>query len=113
MPGQLDTTRVSGLSGPRRARLALREQLRSEWLQNVSRETAGELLVSANETVRGHMKSILDPSFRYTASFSTDLQKTFARIRHNHRKDARMAAQATAEAFAKVSSIVGKTATGR
>ena len=27
------------------------------------------------------MKSILDPSFRYTASFNTDLQKTFARIR--------------------------------
>lgn len=27
------------------------------------------------------MKSILDPSFRYTASFNTDLKKTFARIR--------------------------------
>jgi hypothetical protein len=27
------------------------------------------------------MKSILDPSFRYTASFNTDLRKTFARIR--------------------------------
>ena len=28
-----------------------------------------------------HMKSILDPSFRYTPSVNTDLKKTFARIR--------------------------------
>ena len=27
------------------------------------------------------MKSILNPSFRYTSSVNTDLQKTFARIR--------------------------------
>lgn len=27
------------------------------------------------------MKSILDPSFRYTPSVQTDLRKTFARIR--------------------------------
>jgi hypothetical protein len=27
------------------------------------------------------MKSILDPSFRYTKSFDTDLRKTFIRIR--------------------------------
>jgi len=27
------------------------------------------------------MKSILDPSFRYTKSADTDLRKTFARIR--------------------------------
>ena len=27
------------------------------------------------------MKSILDPSFRYTKSVETDLRKTFARIR--------------------------------
>jgi hypothetical protein len=27
------------------------------------------------------MKSILDPSFRYTASHSTDLRRTFARVR--------------------------------
>ena len=59
------------------------------------------------------MKSILDPSFRYTASFNTDLQKTFARIRRDHRKDAEIAVQASADARAKVSSIVRKTATGR
>jgi hypothetical protein len=27
------------------------------------------------------MKSILDPSFRYTPSFKTDIRKTFARLR--------------------------------
>jgi hypothetical protein len=59
------------------------------------------------------MKSILDPSFRYTASFNTDLQKTFARIRRDHRMDAERAIQATAEALLKVSSIVRKTATGQ
>jgi hypothetical protein len=40
------------------------------------------------------MKSILDPSFRYTASFNTDLKKTFARIRREHRKDTERAVQA-------------------
>ena len=32
------------------------------------------------------MKSILDPSFRYTNSAQTDLRKTFARIRRELRK---------------------------
>jgi hypothetical protein len=32
------------------------------------------------------MKSILDPSFRYTKSVETDLRKTFARIRRELRK---------------------------
>ncbi len=32
------------------------------------------------------MKSILDPSFRYTKSVETDLRKTFARIRRERRK---------------------------
>jgi hypothetical protein len=34
------------------------------------------------------MKSILDPSFRYTKSTDTDLRKTFARIRREQRKAA-------------------------
>jgi hypothetical protein len=59
------------------------------------------------------MKSILDPSFRYTASFDTDLRKTFARIRRNHRNEAEKELQATAEALVKVSSIVRETASGR
>ena len=32
------------------------------------------------------MKSILDPSFRYTNSVETDLRKAFARIRREQRK---------------------------
>ena len=34
------------------------------------------------------MKSILDPSFRYTKSVETDLRKTFARIRREQQKQA-------------------------
>jgi hypothetical protein len=59
------------------------------------------------------MKSILDPTFRYTASFNTDLNKTFARIRRERRDDAERALQATANALANVSSIARKTATSR
>ena len=32
-----------------------------------------------------YMKSILDPSFRYTPSTSTDMRKTFARLRREQR----------------------------
>ncbi len=31
------------------------------------------------------MKSILDPSFRYTPSSQTDIRKTFARLRREQR----------------------------
>src|SRR5215813_440892 len=34
----------------------------------------------------GSMKSILDPSFRYTKSVETDLRKTFARVRREMRR---------------------------
>jgi len=59
------------------------------------------------------MKSILDPSFRYTASFNTDLSKTFARLRRDHGKDAEISRQAAVEAHAEVSPIVRKTVAGR
>ncbi len=59
------------------------------------------------------MKSILDPTFRYTASFNTDLKKTFARIRREHRNVVERAARATADALANVSSIPRRTATSR
>jgi hypothetical protein len=59
------------------------------------------------------MKSILDPSFRYTASFNTDLSKTFERVRREHRRDAETALPVTVEALAKVSPIIRKIATGR
>ena len=32
------------------------------------------------------MKSILDPTFRYTPSSATDLRKTFARVRREMQK---------------------------
>ena len=35
------------------------------------------------------MKSILDPSFRYTKSVDTDLRKTFAKIRREQRNQLR------------------------
>ena len=35
------------------------------------------------------VKSILDPTFRYTKSIDTDIRKTFARIRREQQKRAR------------------------
>ena len=46
----------------------------------------------------GKMKSILDPSFRYTKSVETDLRKTFARIRRELRKQSEPTAAAGAGA---------------
>ena len=43
------------------------------------------------------MKSILDPTFHYTPSASTDLRKTFARVRREMRKQARVEAEASAK----------------
>lgn len=44
------------------------------------------------------MKSILDPSFRYTASHATDLRKTFARIRREMKSGEPSAPQDSASA---------------
>ena len=59
------------------------------------------------------MKSILDPSFRYTASFNTNLQRTFARIRRDRQQDAESAALPIAGSPAKLSLIGKKTANSR
>ena len=59
------------------------------------------------------MKSILDPSFRYTASFNTDLSKTFARIRRDQVKDGEASTRGAAEALAKVSPIARKATAGQ
>ncbi len=40
------------------------------------------------------MKSILDPSFKYTSSVNTDIAKTFSRIRRIQRENTAMAAVA-------------------
>ncbi len=60
------------------------------------------------------MKTILDPSFRYTASFSTDLRKTFARIRRSQRRELHEERQAPAAvALVSVASIANRAAAGR
>lgn len=52
------------------------------------------------------MKSILDPSFRYTKAIETDLRKTFARVRRERAKDeAGKAAAAVAAAAAPLASV--------
>jgi hypothetical protein len=48
------------------------------------------------------MKSILDPSFRYTKSVETDLRKTFARIRRELRNQQQQQSAVRAEAMRKV-----------
>ncbi|MEP6997051.1 MAG: hypothetical protein ABI900_05350 [Betaproteobacteria bacterium] len=48
------------------------------------------------------MKSILDPSFRYTKSVETDLRKTFARVRRELRKQEQAKTVATDAAMKKV-----------
>lgn len=48
------------------------------------------------------MKSILDPSFRYTKSVETDLRKTFARVRRELRKKQDEQSTASVEAIRKV-----------
>ena len=48
------------------------------------------------------MKSILDPNFRYTASYNTDLKKTFARIRGERRRAERARMTAPADANVQV-----------
>jgi hypothetical protein len=48
------------------------------------------------------MKSILDPSFRYTRSIDTDLKKTFARVRRELRNQQQSRAAADVERMNKV-----------
>jgi hypothetical protein len=43
------------------------------------------------------MKSILDPSFKYTSSVNTDIAKTFARIRRIQRQNATAVASRAGE----------------
>jgi|KBSMisStandDraft_5_1062788.scaffolds.fasta_scaffold2670183_1 hypothetical protein len=55
------------------------------------------------------MKSILDPSFRYTPSINTDIRKTFARIRRDLRAESERAIKPPTGSRGNVSSIVGKS----
>ena len=56
----------------------------------------------------GGMKSILDPSFRYTSSVNTDLRKTFARIRRDQRKTEEVSARTEAESLHKILPMLRK-----
>jgi hypothetical protein len=48
------------------------------------------------------MKSVLDPSFRYTPSFGTNLRATFARVRREQRQASVQAEEVAAEVKEKV-----------
>jgi hypothetical protein len=52
------------------------------------------------------MKSILDPSFQYTASINTDIRKTFAKARRAERVAAETIRRSAAEARQKSNPIV-------
>ena len=51
------------------------------------------------------MKSILDPTFRYTSSANTDLRKTFARIRRESRRQTQVTTRDEADTVKKVTPI--------
>ena len=52
------------------------------------------------------MKSILDPTFRYTSSANTDLRKTFARIRRESRRQNQATSRDEPDAATKVTPIL-------
>lgn len=51
------------------------------------------------------MKSILDPTFRYTSSANTDLRKTFARIRRESRRQTQVSTRDETDTVKKVTPI--------
>jgi len=57
------------------------------------------------------MKSILDPTFRYTRSTDTDLRKTLARIQRERRLEAQRNAAAEVDAVTNVVPIRRRAAT--
>ncbi len=59
------------------------------------------------------MKSILDAAFHYTPSFSTDLRKTFARVRSDRQKNAERTAPDAGVTPVEVMTIIGTTSTVR
>lgn len=51
------------------------------------------------------MKSILDPTFRYTSSANTDLRKTFARIRRESRRQVQASGREDSDAAKKITPL--------
>ena len=68
-------------------------------MERFLRRSRGE---ESNASVEVQMKSILDPSFRYTKSVETDLRKTFARIRREQLKQQQQQPAARVESMRKV-----------
>ena len=62
-------------------------------------------VIHSASALEAKMKSILDPSFRYTKSVETDLRKTFARVRRELRKHQQDQSTASAELTRKVLSF--------
>ena len=59
------------------------------------------------------MKSILDPSFRYTSSVNTDISKTFARIRRAQREAAKATQVRPADTSRTVLTLANKSVIAR
>jgi len=74
-------------------------RIASECKLHVSRE--GKRVAHSDQR-KLPMKSILDPSFRYTRSIDTDLKKTFARVRRELNNQQRSRAAADVERMNKV-----------
>ena len=55
------------------------------------------------------MKTVFDPSFRYTPSFNTDLKRSFAKIRRAQRAESVKAEPAPAASLGNVSPITRRT----
>jgi hypothetical protein len=60
---------------------------------------------TASERMEVRMKSILDPTFRYTSSANTDLRKTFARIRRETRRQSQATSREPVDASKKITPI--------
>lgn len=58
------------------------------------------------------MKRILDSSFKYRASFATDVRKTFERVRRQQQQEREAKARADAEATKNVEPLKKRKATG-
>jgi hypothetical protein len=70
-------------------------------LQRILATLEASRRIAQNEH-RGQMKSILDPSFRYTKSVETDLRETFARVRRELRRQQQERLTVGAEMMKKV-----------
>jgi len=69
------------------------------------RPSDADAVSTAPERMEVRMKSILDPTFRYTSSANTDLRKTFARIRRENRRQTQVSTRENVETAPKVTPI--------